>query len=156
MAGLISPCAPMFFPMKCDVYYAAETQDELGNMVRDWQFDETRFCAFFTRDDETNNKNFEYGEKKFYNFETVLFGRTQTDLRKSSDGLFYPVSHILVTNIRNGDCENEEVLFYETNVTYDPVPIVFEAKMIQPYINAFNKIEYFKIELMRSDIQEFQ
>jgi hypothetical protein len=61
-----------------------------------------------------------------------------------------------VTNIRNGDCDNEEVLFYETNVTYDPVPIVFEAKMIQPYINAFNKIEYFKIELVRSDIQEFQ
>ncbi len=156
MAGILSPCAPMLFPMKCDIYYATDEQTELGAMKRNWQFDETRFCSFYTRDDETNNKNFEYGEKKFYNFETVLFGRTQTDIRKSSEGVYIPISHILITNIRNGDCENEDLLFYETNMKYDPVPIIFEAKMIQPYINAFNKIEYFKIELMRSDIQVFE
>jgi hypothetical protein len=157
MAGVLSPpCHPIFFPMKCDVYYSVDTQNDFGTMVHDWQFDGTRFCSFYVRGDETNNGNLGYGEKKFYNMETVLFGRTQTDVRKSGDGLFYPLTHVLITNIRSGDCNNEELYFYETNNTYDPVPIVFEIIMNQPVVSPFGDIEYFKMELQRSDIQEIQ
>ena len=153
MAGILSGTNSMLFPMVCDVYYAFESQDKYGKIVKTWNMDNTIKCSFYTLNDMSNNDNFDFDDKKFYRLETMLVGRTAEDIRKNSEGMLYPVSHILITNIRAACC-NDELFFYETNGGSDPVPTVYEVKSIQPYIGPFNKIEYFKIQLERSDTQE--
>lgn len=155
MSGILNPNnLDLLFPMRCDVYYATETQDALGKVNKTWILDESRPCSFYTLNDMSNNDNFDFDDKKFYRLETMLIGRTKGDLRMSSDGAFYPASHILITNIR-ASCCNDEVFFVETNGGYEATPTVYEPKMIQPYIGPYNNIEYYKIQLERSDTQVF-
>lgn len=146
-------CSSLFFQMQCDIYYATEDQDEYGGISKKWEFDMIEPCSFYTLGDKGNNNNFTYDDSIFYRLETMLFGRFQSDPRKSSNGLYYPLSHILVTNIRGTGC-NEDTFFVETNGNYDSTPTVFEIKTCQPFIGPFNTIEYYKIQLERSDIQE--
>lgn len=154
MTNFLNSCVSPFFQMQCDVYYATETQDRFGKMNKKWQFDMIEPCSFYTLADQSNSENFTFNDNKFYRLETMLFGRVQTDIRKASDGQYYPLSHILITNIRGGNCNEDTVFFYETNGDYVGKPTIFEIKMTQPYIGPFGSIEYFKVQLERSDIQE--
>lgn len=155
MSGILDPNnLDLLFPMLCDVYYASESQDALGRVNKNWIFDSSRPCSFYTLNDMSNSHNFDFDDKKFYRLETMLIGRTKGDLRLSSDGRFYPVSHIIVTNIRAACC-HDEVFFVETNGGYESVPTTYEPKMIQPYIGPYNSSEYYKIQLERTDVQVF-
>lgn len=153
MAGILSGCSNMFLPMECDIYYANESQDDYGTIVKNWYFGETKNCSFYTMNDESNNENFSFEDKKFYRQETMLFGRVKNDLRKDNSGLYHPMSHILVTNIRGSGCDNE-TYFFETNGDYVGKPTIFEVKMVQPFIGVFSSVEYYKVQLERSDTQE--
>ncbi len=139
--------------MKCDVYYAGEAQGKHGSIEKKWELDSTLSCSFYTIADKGNNNNFTFDDSRFYRLETMLYGRLNKDPRKSSSGLFYPLSHILLTNIRSGTC-NDEVFFVETTGEYESVPTIYEIKTCQPYIGPFNTVEYYKIQLERSDTQE--
>lgn len=151
MSGLLGCCGSPFFTMEADVFYASESQDKYGAIEKKWNYYDSITCTFYTRDDDTNNNNFDYDDKKFYRLETRLFGRTNRDIRKSSSGMLYPLSHILVTSIRPAG--TEDVYFYETNGDYVGKPTVFDIKMVQPYIGPFGSVEYFKVQLERSDTQ---
>lgn len=153
MAGILSGCSNMFFPMKCDIYYARETQNNYGKIEKHWEYDQTKPCSFYTMADESNFQNFSFDDKKFFRLETMLFGRVKTDIRKDSAGLYHPHSHILITNIRGGSCE-EELLFFETDDQFQAVPTIFEIKMVQPFVGVFSTTEYYKVQLERSDTQE--
>lgn len=154
MSGILSGCSSPFFQMQCDIYYAVESQDQYGKVKKNWQFDMVEPCSFYTLSDSSNNNNFTFDDKKFYRLETMLYGRFRFDPRKSSTGLYYPLSHILVTNIRGATCD-EEPFFVETNGDYAGKPTTFEVKTCQPFMGPFNKVEYYKIQLERSDVQEY-
>lgn len=141
------------FPMLCDIYYATETQDDYGMMKKSWRLDQTINCSFYLNKSRENHKDFAFGDEKFYKLESQLSGRTKTDVRQSSYGVYYPVSHILITNIRGGGCD-EQLFFYETNDDYEKNPTVFSILMNQPFIGPYPSINYFSLELERSDIQE--
>lgn len=153
MGLLDASCSSLFFQMQCDIYYALENQDKYGKVSKTWNFDSTQRCSFYTLGDESNAENFTFNDNKFYRLETMLFGRIRGDIRKSSSGEYYPASHILITNIRGVGCNENDVFFYETNGDYVGKPTIFEIKMIQPFIGPFGNIEYFKIQLERSDTQ---
>jgi hypothetical protein len=155
MAGLLgtSVCDSLFFQMQCDIYYASESQDKYGKVNKRWSFDMIEPCSFYTLGDKSNDDNLTFEDKKFYKLETMLFGRFSTDPRKDSAGLYHPLSHILVTNIRGATC-NEEVFFIESVGDYVGKPTIFEIKTCQPFIGPFNTVEYYKIQLERSDTQE--
>jgi len=146
-------CNSLFFQMKCDIYYASEVQDKYGKVDKVWEYDMTEDCSFYTVGDVSNQNNFTFDDSKFYRLETMLYGRFKTDPRKALDGLYHPISHILVTNIRASNC-SDEVFFIETNGDYEGKPTVYEIKTCQPFVGPFNTVEYYKIQLERSDFQE--
>lgn len=153
MSGVLSRNSNVLLPMLCDVYYATETQDKYGKVEKKWNLDGSLPCSFYTINDMSNNDNFAFDDKKFYRLETMLIGRTKRDLRTSSEGQFYASSQIIVTNIRASGC-NDELFFVETNGGYEATPTIYEIGSIQPYIGPFNNIEYYKIQLERSDTQK--
>jgi hypothetical protein len=138
--------------MQCDIYYATETQDDFGKITKKWTFDMIEPCSFYTLGDKSNDNNLTFEDKKFLKMENMLYGRFQTDPRQALDGSFHPISHILVTNIRGVTC-NTDPFFVETNGTYVGKPTLYEVKTCQPFIGPFNSVEYFKIQLERSDHQ---
>lgn len=157
MAGLFGTnvCSSLFYQMQCDIYYATEDQNKYGEVVKDWFFDMVEPCSFYTLGDKSNDDNFTFEDKKFLKLETMLYGRFPTDPRQASDGLYYPLSHILVTNIRGATC-NDQVFWVETNGDYAGTPTIFEIKTCQPFVGPFNTVEYYKIQLERSDRQVFK
>lgn len=146
-------CSSLFFQMNCDIYYATESQDQYGGIDKKWQYDESKPCSFYTLSDKSNENNFTFDDSRFYKLETMLYGRLKTDPRKSSSGLYYPLSQILISNIRSSGC-SDETFFIETDGDYVGEPTIFEIKSCQPFVGPFNNIEYYKIQLERSDIQE--
>jgi len=154
MSGLFGEnvCSSLFFQMEADTYYATDTQDKYGALNKKWSFDSENPCSLYTMGDKSNTKSFTFEDKKFFKLETMLYGRFAKDPRKDSVGTYHPVSHILITNIKAETC-NTEVFFIETNGDYVGSPTVFEIKTIQPFIGPFNTIEYYKVQLERSDIQ---
>ncbi len=154
MAGVLSGlCSSLFFQMQCDIYYATESQDKYGKVDKTWGFDMVEPCSFYTLSDKSNSNNFTFDDEKFFKLETMLYGRFQSDPRKGSDGVYHPLSHILVTNIRGATC-NDEPFFVEASDSYIGKPTVYEIKTCQPFIGPFNTVEYWKIQLERSDFQE--
>ena len=144
-------CSSPFFQMKCDVFYATETQDKYGKIDKFWSIDRSEDCSFYTLSDKSNEENFSFSQGKFFELKTTLYGRFRSDPRKKSTGTSLPLSQILLRNIRGGTC-NEETFFIETNG--NPTPTIYEIKACQPFIGPFSTIEYWKIQLERSDSQE--
>lgn len=154
MGALDPSFQSMLFPMLCDVYYASETQDDYGTIEKKWTFDSTRICNLYSMADLNQADKFGYDEKKFFNLETGVFGRTKTDIRRAADGKYFPLSHIVVTNIRVENCGQEELLMYETTGDYDQIPTIFEPRTVHPYMGPLGRIEFFQIKFDRSDSQE--
>jgi hypothetical protein len=147
-------CSSILFPMICDVYYATETQDSYGRIEKRWSLDSTRACNLYSMADLNQADKFGFDEKKFFNLETGVYGRTKTDVRKSEDGRFFPLSHILLTNIRVKTCDGYELLMYETNGGYDSSATIFEPRTVHPYMSPWGRIDFYQVKLDRSDSQE--
>lgn len=145
-------CINPFFPMQCDIYYATEDQDKYGTINKKWVFGHTLDCALYNPDDK-KAEDFKFEDQKFYMLDGFAVGRTKKDPRKSDVESFYPMSHILITNIRGKNC-SDELFFYESTETYEQKPTIFELRSCQPYVGPYSTIEYFKLVLQRSDTQE--
>jgi hypothetical protein len=146
-------CSNFLFPLQCDIYYPQESQDEYGAINKKWDFDLTMNCSFHSVTDKSSTKNFSEDSERFYKLDTLLYGRMQKDPRQSSTGLYVPLSNILITNIKNSGCD-DGTIFVETDGDYVGDPTIFEIKTCQPYIGPMGNVEYYKMLVARSDIQE--
>jgi hypothetical protein len=86
----------------------------------------------------------------FFEYQNKLIGRTKEDPRVSSEAIYYPITSILITNIRDA---NRGTMLYVRN---DGEPTIYEIAAVEPYVNPWNEIEYYKILFNRSDRQEIQ
>lgn len=152
MASLLSlSCSNNFvFSMLCDVYYATESQDKYGQVVKSWVPDASLPCTFYTPPTTVKSDEFRFTDNKFYSMESTLIGRIGPEIKVSA----YPLSNLLITSIRTNSCESE-LLYSEKSVAgYETVPTVFDVRMLQPHVGVFNKIEYYRVVLERSDRQD--
>jgi len=135
----------MLFSMNLDIYYSTESQDDFGIENKAWRLDQTLLgyaenLGAVEKDSLKNNMFFEYENK--------LIGRTIKDPRVSLEGIYYPITSILITNIQ--DVNNRTIFYVES----DGEPTVYEVTAVEPYVNPWNEIEYYKILFNRSDRQE--
>ena len=131
--------------MNLDVYYSTESQDDFGIENKTWRLDQTLIgyaenLGAVEKDSLKNNMFFEYENK--------LIGRTRKDPRVSLEGMYYPITSMLITNIQ--DVNNGTVFYVES----DGEPTIYEITAVEPYVNPWNEIEYYKILFNRSDRQE--
>lgn len=141
-------CPDSFFSMKMDIYYAIESQDKLGKEVKTWIFDRTllgyaEILGSVSKDGLKNSQFFEYEGK--------LIGRTKEDPRISMQGLNYPITSMIITDIR--DASTETQFYTESYGDRSGLSTIFEIMAVEPYVNPWNEIEYYKILFNRSDKQ---
>ena len=143
-------CDPgMFNSMKIDVYYSTETQDSFGAQVKNWQLNQTLF-GYMETIGAANKESLDIGT--FFEYEDKLIGRTTVDPRRSIEGIDHPITSVLLTNIR--DAKSSTSFYNETSGVRNGEATVFDVMSINPYVNPWNDIEYYKVYLARSDRQE--
>jgi len=143
-------CDPgIFYSMNIDVYYSTETQDSFGAEVKDWQLNQT-LLGYMETIGAANKDSLHPGT--FFEYEDKLIGRTMVDPRRSIEGIDYPITSILLTNIR--DAKTGTIFYTESSGVRSGDPTVFDIMSVNPYVNPWNDIEYYKVYLTRSDQQE--
>ena len=137
-----------FHNMKMDIYYSFEQQDKFGKEVKTWNLDRTLigYAEILGAVDRDGLKN-----SQFFEFEGKLIGRTKEDPRVSLEGISYPITSIIITNIR--DFSTEVEYYTESYGDRAGESTIFEIMAIEPYVNPWNEIEYYKILFNRSDKQ---
>lgn len=142
-------CGPdPFFSMDMDVYYSIESQDKLGKEVKTWVMDRTlsgyaEILGSVSRDGLKASQFFEYEGK--------LIGRTKEDPRVSFAGMNYPITSMIITDIRNAGTNDN--YYTESYGERSGLSTIFEIMAVEPYVNPWNEIEYYKILFNRSDRQ---
>lgn len=135
------------FPMLADVYYATAAQGPYGGVLKTWTLDKTIVGNFTYAGSKTKEEldiNIEIMQ------ESLLIGRIKSDLRISSNGGTFPMTNILITNIRNCNGTN---FYLETSGPRDGKSTLFELATQQPFINPFGKTEHYRLILRRSENQ---
>lgn len=137
----------VIFPMLADIFYPIVEQDALGSVTKQWVFDRTIACSF-------SNPGAGAKEEIVPNVdlttESLLVGRSKNDIRVSSVDNPNAVTNILITNIRDKNCNQ---IYVETSGVRKNKPTLFEVATNQPFVGPFGGIEYYKVVLRRSENQ---
>jgi hypothetical protein len=127
------------YPLYADVYYPVVTQQALGSIKKAWMIDRTFVCNATPVGGASKE---DIAPETFIQYEGKLISRAKTDLRIATNGASYAVPNILITNIQT--CAGE-VLYKETAGPRNNQPTIYELETIEPFLNPFGKIEYYKM-----------
>jgi hypothetical protein len=144
---MICEATDYIFPMQADVYYPVVEQGAYGNVKKQWILNKTIAGNFETpgsafKQELTPNVNITQ--------ESLLLARVKSDIRISSRYERNSMTNIIVTNIRDRNC-NE--IYLETSGTRSGKPTIFEVATNEPFVGPFGGIEYYKLVLRRSENQ---
>jgi hypothetical protein len=130
--------------MNLDLYYASSNQDKYGNKEKNWQFEKTvrGYVETVASDDKS---------KTFFEYRGKLVGRLEKDPRIDSEGFMHAVTDILVTDIK--DIKSDVEYYIETSGPRIGQSTLYELTAIEPFIDPFNRIEYWRIFLNKLDVQ---
>ena len=89
--------------------------------------------------------------EQFFEYEGKLIGRTKEDPRTSLDGMNHSITSMIITDIR--DAKTGQHFYTESYGDRSGESTIFEIMAVEPYVNPWNEIEYYKILFNRSDKQ---
>jgi len=141
-------CSDFKFSMNFDIYYASQEQDKYGIEENIWSWNQT-LSGYAEVLGSVDKEALKTG--KFNEYEDKLIGRSKLDPRIDLNGIYHPITSILVTNIR--DIQTSQHYFIEAAGDRDGLSTVYEIFAVEPYVNPWNEIEYWKILFNRSDTQ---
>jgi hypothetical protein len=135
------------YPMKADIYYPIITQNQYGQPNKEWVFDRTVVCNATTVGGAGTD---ELKPEVFLQYDGKLVARSKSDIRISGDGTNNAVSNILVTNIRSA---SDTLIYKETAGPRMGRGTIYEVGTIEPFINPFGNIEYYRMLWRRTENQ---
>jgi len=135
------------FPMQADVYYPIVDQGVYGNVKKTWVLDKTiagNFNSVGGAGKEEITPNVNITQK------TSLIGRVKTDIRVSSLDTPHSMTNIILTNIRDKNCN---YIYTETAGPRAGKSTIFEIATQEPFVGPFGGIEYYNLVVRRSENQ---
>jgi len=145
----------ILFPMTADIYYAETKQADYGNITKSWVFDRTVKCSVITEQSgdmvgelKTKGTDFVYDSSAFF--------RTPEDIRKKSNGKYYPITSISITNIKDAAGTNVWINGSNMPNSASPVPTKYEVKTIVPTFNYDNTLRYLRVFISKSQNQRWE
>lgn len=138
-----------FYPLIADVYYATQSQNDFGEIDKQWEYNQSIRVDFSM---STNYKDQQVQADQMMWVQDMITGRTPTDIRKSDTSELYSLTDIIVTNIRNDIGEH---IYYETAGPREGLSSLFEVAGVIPHNGPFGVNDYYKIVIKRSMMQEF-
>jgi hypothetical protein len=135
------------FPLLADVYYPITEQGTYGNIKKTWILDKTIAANFnypgsAGKEEVVPNVNITQ--------KSLLIGRVKTDIRLSSLDSPHSITNIILTNIRDKNC-NE--IYKETAGPRAGKSTIFEVATQDPFVGPFGNLEYYNLVIRRSENQ---
>lgn len=135
------------FPMEAEVYHPIVEQSAYGSVKKQWVFDRAVACSFSSvgaagKEEVKPNVNITQ--------DAMLIGRVKKDLRFGSTGFQNAITNILITNIKDKNCNQ---IYVETTGPRAGRSTLFEIASQEPYSGPFGGVEYYNIVLRRSENQ---
>ena len=135
----------LFYPMTADVYYATQTQNDFGEVVKSWDMDRTIKCSAIKQNPNSRTPNFVNSSINF-EYDIVINFRTNEDVQISSENDDYKVTDILLTNIKD---PKGKVIWKEDSSN----PTVFEIRAIEPMLDISSNMMGYRIHCVRREAQ---
>lgn len=137
------------FQMTAEIYYPIIDQSPYGNVSKTWTFDRVVIGNFVYAGAKEKE---ELAININITTDSILSARIKEDVRVSSFGETFAIGNIVITNIRDREC-NE--IYKEFGGPRDGMSTLFEIATQRPFINAFGKVDYHNLILRKSENQEF-
>jgi len=144
----------ILYPMTADIYYSVEVQSEYGNMTRTWQLDRKVDCSAISAVTGLLDAELKVRDKSF-NYDSSIFFRTNEDIRKKSDGKYYPITATAVTNFRDPNGDPVWINSENLKTKAETVKTKYEVKTIVPSFDMFHNIGMYRVFLTRSANQKW-
>jgi hypothetical protein len=145
----------ILFPMTASVYYAVTSQTEYGNVNKRWIVDREVSCSAIS---EMSTRSFA-GELKTkgtdFLYDSNVFFRTPEDIRKDSNGKYYPITAIAITGIK--DPAGEAVWINGQNLSLEPgaVSTKYEIKTVVPTFDYNHELRHWRVYLTKTQHQRW-
>lgn len=133
----------IYYPMTAEVYYADSKQNDIGVIVKEWVYDRTIKCSIISQmSDKTLTSELKTNAGIIqYNSDMLL--RTDEDIQLKKNGTFYPITEILITNVKDpaGKIVSKDIR--DKNAQY-------EVRTFVASYNAFHEVEFYRGFISRS------
>lgn len=136
------------YPLIADIYYGTQTQNDFGEVDKAWEFSRTVPIDLNT---STNYKDQQVQPDQFFWIQDMLNGMVKEDVRISDNHAPYSLTNILITNVRN---RQDQVVYTESAGSRVGLPTIYEVSGLLPHNDPWGNVDYFKIVLKRSELQE--
>jgi hypothetical protein len=135
------------FPMQASVYHPIVEQGDFGAIKKQWILDRTFACSF-----SSGGSAFKEEVKPNVNIvqNSILVGRTKSDLRISSRDNKNSLTNILITDIRD---QEGNLVYIETSGPRSGKGTLFEIATYEPFVGPFGVVESYKVIIRRSENQ---
>lgn len=136
----------LYYPMTADVYYSTETQNDFGEVIKEWNKDRSIKCAARRRTTDTGMQPY-VEDQKFLEYDIRIVLRTPEDILLSTDDSIYKVTNVLIKDIK----DSSGLLLWKESATEGTI---FEINAIEPILDMFSNLSSYRVNLVRSDKQE--
>lgn len=135
------------YPLLADVYYPVVEQGAYGNVKKQWILNKSVPCSFSAAGSAAKE---EVKPNVNITKETVLVGRTKSDIRFSDRQEGNSVTNVIITNIRDAHCNP---IYLETSGVRAGKSTIFEIASQEPTVGPFGSVDYYKLVIRRSENQ---
>jgi hypothetical protein len=135
------------YPMYADLYLPIIGQSPSGKIQKTWAYDRTITCNATPVGGAGSE---EIKPEVFVQYEGKLIARSKKDIRFDNFEVPIAATNILITNIRN--CSGE-ILYKETSGPRSELGTIYEIGTIEPFVNPFGSVEYYKMLWRKTDNQ---
>lgn len=135
------------FPLLADVFYPLVEQGAYGNVKKHWMLDRSVACFF-----APGGRKMKQDVQPDVNItiDNSIIGRIKTDILTSQREDLNAITNVIVTNIRN---TSGDIIYNESSGPRIGKATLFEVATVNPIINPFGSIEYYRVVLRRSENQ---
>jgi hypothetical protein len=105
--------------MSADIYYAESKQNAIGVIEKSWVYDRTIKCSIISAMSDKTLTGELKSNNSLVQFTSNMLLRTNDNVQSKKNGTFYPITEILITNIKdsNGKVVTKDVK--DKNVQYE-------------------------------------
>jgi len=136
----------VFYPMTADVYYAETKQNAFGTMEKTWVFNRTIQCSAISALADKTLTGELRTQGAFFNYNSDIAFRTGEDIQRNKGRRYYPITEILVTNIKD---QNGNTVWTEGETEKTQ----YEVQSFVPSYNSFHTVDFYRGYLTRSQKQ---
>jgi hypothetical protein len=138
------------YSMQLTIAYSTLRQTELGKIEHNWETNQQTLRGYANVMGTVDLKPLR--AEREYLYKKQLNARTKVDPRIDAQGNYHPITEMLVLDIT----ADGKSLWTHDQAELAGRPLLHDVLSVEPFVNPWNEIEYYKLLLTRSENQHLE